>query len=72
MRALYEGYALTLSKHLYMPLPPWISDQLHKDNWLTVARLRAQTEAAYLPDTVAQTDAGAQTIASLLDDHHEF
>jgi hypothetical protein len=55
-----------------MPLPPWISDQLHKDNWLTVARLRAQTEAAYLPDTVAQTDAGAQTIASLLDDHHEF
>jgi hypothetical protein len=72
MRALYEGYAFTLSRHLYMPLPPWISDQPHKDNWLTVARLRAQTEAANSSDPAAQADAGADTIAALLDDHHEF
>lgn len=55
-----------------MPLPPWISDQPHKDNWLTVARLRAQTEAANSSDTAAQADATAETIATLLDDHHEF
>ncbi len=72
MRALYEGYALALSRHLYMTLPPWISDQPHKDNWLTVARLRAQTEAANSPDPTARADAGEQTIAALLDDHHEF
>jgi hypothetical protein len=73
MRALYEGYAFTLSRHLYMPLPPWISDQPHKDNWLTVARLRAQTEAANSSsDKAAPADDGSQTIAALLDDHHEF
>jgi hypothetical protein len=73
MRALYEGYALTLSRHLYMPLPPWISDQPHKDNWLTVARLRAQTEAANSSsDKAMPADHESQTIAALLDDHHEF
>jgi hypothetical protein len=73
MRALYEGYALTLSRHLYMPLPPWISDQPHKDNWLTVANLRAQTEAANTSSDHATTaDNPSQSIASLLDDHHEF
>jgi hypothetical protein len=46
LRALYEGYAETLSDHLCMPLPPWIADQPHKDNWLAVAKLRSQTEAA--------------------------
>ena len=34
MRALYEGYAEALSDYLCMPLPPWIADQPHKDNWL--------------------------------------
>jgi hypothetical protein len=73
MRALYEGYAVTLSRHLYMPLPPWISDQPHKDNWLTVARLRAQTESANSSsDKVTAAGAESQTIAALLDDHHEF
>ncbi len=72
MRALYEGYALTLSRHLYMPLPPWISDQPHKDNWLTVARLRAQTEAANSPSSKTPADNESQIIADLLDDHHEF
>ncbi|HEY1804829.1 MAG TPA: potassium channel family protein [Terracidiphilus sp.] len=46
MRTLYEGYAVALSSHLFISLPPWISDRPRKDNWLTVARLRAQTEAA--------------------------
>lgn len=45
MRALYEPYAETLSRYLLMPLPQWFSDQPRKDNWQTVARLRAQTEA---------------------------
>ena len=46
MRALYEGYAQGLSAYLAMPLPPWINETPHKDNWLAVAKLRAQTEAA--------------------------
>ena len=45
MRALYERYAEALSRFLLMPLPQWFSDQPRKDNWQTVARLRAQTEA---------------------------
>ncbi len=72
MRSLYEGYALTLSRHLYMPLPPWITEQPHKDNWLTVAKLRDQTEAANTPpDDGAPVDK-SRTIAAMLDEHHEF
>jgi hypothetical protein len=56
-----------------MPLPPWIADQPHKDNWLTVARLRAQTEAANSSsDQATPVDDESQTIAALLDDHHDF
>jgi hypothetical protein len=73
MRALYEGYATALSDYLCMPLPPWISDQPHKDNWLAVAKLRAQTEQANpTPGKAPQSDASAQTIAALVDDHHDF
>lgn len=46
MRALYEGYAAALSEYFRMPLPPWVAEHPHKDNWLSVARLREQTEAA--------------------------
>ena len=73
MRVLYEGYAEALSSYLFMPLPPWIADQPHKDNWLAVAKLRAQTEAAN-----STLDAGSppvdasHTIAKLVDDHHDF
>jgi hypothetical protein len=67
MRALYEGYALTLSDYLCMPLPPWMADQPHKDNWLTVAKLRAQTEAAD-----AGGDTAAARIAGLGESHHDF
>ncbi|HEY1903516.1 MAG TPA: potassium channel family protein [Terracidiphilus sp.] len=73
MRALYEGYAETLSSYLSMPLPPWIADAPHKDNWLAVAKLRAQTEAANAPlDKTTPVDNAQQTIAALVDDHHEF
>jgi len=86
MRSLYEGYAQALSDYLRMPLPPWISDHPHKDNWKAVAKLRARTEAAVLPTpsstvlpeqpvTPAQTPsvaASAQAIARLVDDHHDF
>ena len=73
MRKLYEGYAEALSNYLCMPLPPWIADQPHKDNWLAVAKLRAQTEAANpAGGTVKNADELAQTIATLVDDFHEF
>jgi hypothetical protein len=73
MRGLYEGYALALSEYLCMPLPPWIADQPHKDNWLAVAKLRAQTEAANPPsDKATPVDVASPTIAALVDDHHDF
>jgi hypothetical protein len=70
MRALYEGYAEALAEYLRMPLPPWIADQQHKDNWLAVARLRAQTEAADSPSS--QFGDQSRTVASLADDRHDF
>jgi hypothetical protein len=73
MRALYEGYAEVLSNHLCMPLPPWIADAPHKDNWLAVAKLRAQTEAANAAPAKANSNKlPVQTIAGLVDDHHDF
>jgi hypothetical protein len=73
MRVLYEGYAQALSDYLNMPLPPWIADQPHKDNWLAVAKLRAQTEAANSPSSKpADVGPTPQTIATLVDDHHDF
>jgi len=73
MRALYEGYAEALSDYLCMPLPPWIAERPHKDNWLAVAKLRAQTEAANSsPATMSRVENDPQTIAFLVDDHHDF
>jgi hypothetical protein len=86
MRALYEGYAEALSNYLRMPLPPWIADGPHKDNWKAVAKLRARTEAALLPakgttlpPTTSAVQASpsqladtAQAIARFVDDHHDF
>lgn len=73
MRALYEPYAETLSRYLRMPLPPWIAEHPHKDNWQAVAKLRAKTEAAN-PDsakTGSESDV-AQSIAHYVDEHHQF
>jgi hypothetical protein len=50
MRHLYEGYSVALSRHLRMPLPPWVADHPHKDNWLSVAKVRAEAEAAPAED----------------------
>lgn len=66
LRALYEGYAAALSDHLCMPLPPWIPDQPHKDNWLAVARVRTQAEAANA------TQVEPQNLAEVIDQHHQF
>jgi hypothetical protein len=73
MRALYEGYAEALGNYLRMPLPPWIADTPHKDNWLAVAKLRAQTEAANpASGTLKQTEVAPDTMTWLADDQHEF
>ncbi|MGB6131807.1 MAG: ion channel [Acidobacteriaceae bacterium] len=45
MRALYEGYAETLSRYLAMPLPPYFLEHPKKDNWLSVAKVREAAEA---------------------------
>jgi hypothetical protein len=66
LRALYEGYATAVSNHLCMPLPPWIADQPHKDNWLAVAKVRDQTEAAN-PDPNEP-----HNLAEVIDRQHEF
>jgi hypothetical protein len=66
LRALYEGYASALSEHLCMPLPPWIADQPHKDNWLAVAKVRNQAEAAN-PGLNEPTN-----LAEVIERHHEF
>jgi hypothetical protein len=73
MRALYEGYAEALSQYLRMPLPPWITDHPHKDNWQAVAKLRAKTEEANpsSPQDVPKPGL-AQSIASYVDEHHDF
>jgi len=73
MRELYEGYAAVLSDYLCMPLPPWIADQPHKDNWLAVAKLRARTEAANpIIDKPKPVNDESRSIAALVDDHHDF
>ncbi|HUB20586.1 MAG TPA: potassium channel family protein [Acidobacteriaceae bacterium] len=45
LRQLYEGYAQALSRALEMQLPPFFLEHPKKDNWLTVARVRAEAEA---------------------------
>ncbi len=69
MRLLYEGYAVALSRYFRMPLPPWVAEFPHKDNWLSVARVRTATEA------VAMEDSRRSKLAeALVDDaeHHLF
>jgi hypothetical protein len=73
MRTLYEGYAEALGRYLCMPLPPWMADRPHKDNWLTVARVRAQAEAdAPAPGASPQPGELPKAIATLIDRHHDF
>ncbi len=74
MRLLYEGYAEALSRFLFMPLPPWISDQPYKDNWLTVAKLRAKAKSASGPtaDAASHPRELPSKAASIIDRHHDF
>jgi Ion channel len=67
MRSLYEGYAVALSRHFRMPLPPWVAEHPHKDNWLSVAKVRAATEAA-----TDSTGSQASTRYVHDDEHHVF
>jgi hypothetical protein len=74
MRALYEGHAEALSRLLHMSLPPWMADHPYKDNWLTVAKVRAKADAANPPTsdqgTVAEDTQG--TIPTFMDRPHDF
>jgi hypothetical protein len=73
LRALYEGYAEALSRYLLMPLPPWVAAQPHKDNWLFVARLRAQADGAVSSsDKKASADEESHAAVTLVDDRHDF
>jgi hypothetical protein len=45
LRAMYEGYAEALSRYLSMALPPFFLEHPKKDNWLSVAKVRAAAEA---------------------------
>lgn len=67
MRLLYEGHAEALSRFLSMPLPPFISERPHKDNWVSVARVRAEAEAVKMRDDVPPAAPLAQE-----EDHHVF
>jgi hypothetical protein len=78
MRALYEDYAEALARYLNMPLPPWMPDHAHKDNWLTVAKVRAQTEALNAAgssepgSTVVPSEAAIKSAIAQIDHHHDF
>ena len=73
MRALYEGHAEALSRYLHMSLPPWFANHPSKDNWLTVAKLRANADAANPPSS--EGAAAAEDNASAMSpvwDRHDF
>ena len=46
MRAMYEPQGAALARHLSMDLPPFVPPEARRDNWETVARMRALLEAA--------------------------
>jgi hypothetical protein len=68
LREMYEGHAQALGSYLCMELPPWILERKRKDNWLTVAQIRAEAETS--GGTVAPA---SNTDTVLLDEeHHAF
>ena len=74
MRVLYEGYAEAMSRLLHMSLPPWMADHPHKDNWLTVAKVRAKTDAANPPPpgSGSAVDVSPDANATFAEHHHDF
>ena len=71
LRVLYEGYAEALSRYLAMPLPEWIADEPRKDNWMTVARVRAQMEEAN-PGHGDHAATSSQLLTSADDHYNQF
>jgi len=71
MRGLYEGHAEAMSRYLCMAMPPWLAERPHKDNWQTVAKLRAQAEGPSAPANLegALPDIG---VVAGFDEHHDF
>jgi Ion channel len=69
LRALYEGYAETLSRYLSMPLPPWIIDHPRKDDWQRVAKSRGATDLASALNAVT---AEAERMSSNVDHRYDF
>jgi hypothetical protein len=59
---------------LYMSLPPWMADHASKDNWLTVARVRARTDAANPPtsDRGTAAESTPSAISPFVDRPHDF
>lgn len=47
LRAMYEPYALALSRHLLMPLPGWLPPEKARFNWQTTAWARTGREEAH-------------------------
>jgi len=73
LRSMYEGYAEALSDFLRMPLPPWISERKRVDSWLTVAQVRAKTEAANQGQSSAIPVLESHPAnPSLAEQHHDF
>jgi hypothetical protein len=72
LRRLYEPYAETLSRHFCMPLPPWIAEHPHKDNWLTVAKVRDQAEEANPSADMVPGGGRSQSMTVLEDDPIEI
>lgn len=74
LRAMYEGYAEAMSAYLRMPLPLWIPSAPRTDNWMKVAQVRAQVEAAAKLQERDSTQPQGEELfsAQLIDHHHDF
>ena len=74
LRAMYEDYAEAMSAYLRMPLPQWIPATPRADNWLKVAKVREQVEAAANPQQGISSPAQEDELfpTRLIDHHHDF
>jgi hypothetical protein len=72
LRGLYEGYAEALGRYLNMPLPPWMPAEQRLDNWMKVAKVRAQAEGRAPVSGETPVNPDRPIAASLVDRHHDF
>jgi hypothetical protein len=49
LRQMYEPYIASLSARLLMPVSPWISEKVQKDNWKTTAWARISADVERVP-----------------------